>query len=147
MQALNQYNTLTKNQDYQATWTKGQVGGDNSEKIQRLESVIEELNLKLIQKDQQIQRFEQWQIGDKYLSQDEVLKDAIQEHRTKTTTAQEKEHKEMMEAAYQTIKTLQDMLDVKNQAIRSKEEQVVKMRQQVSAQRELDAHTIQQLRD
>lgn len=52
MQALNQYNTLTKNQDYQATWTKGQVGGDNSEKIQRLESVIEELNLKLIQKDQ-----------------------------------------------------------------------------------------------
>ena len=48
----------------------------------------------------------------------------------------------MMEAAYQTIKTLQDMLDVKNQAIRSKEEQVVKMRQQVSAQRELDAHTI-----
>ena len=53
----------------------------------------------------------------------------------------------MMEAAYQTIKTLQDMLDVKNQAIRSKEEQVVKMRQQVSAQRELDAHTIQQLRD
>ena len=53
----------------------------------------------------------------------------------------------MMEAAYQTIKTLQDMLDVKNQAIRSKEEQVAKMRQQVSAQRELDAHTIQQLRD
>jgi hypothetical protein len=54
MQALNKYNTLTKNQDYEATWTKGQVGGENSEKIQRLESVIEELNLKLIQKDQQI---------------------------------------------------------------------------------------------
>lgn len=49
----------------------------------------------------------------------------------------------MMDAAYQTIKTLQDMLDVKNQAIRAKEEQVAKMRQQVATQRELDAQTIQ----
>ena len=143
LQALQQYNTITKTSDVQAGWTKGQIVGDNSEKIQRLESTIEELNLKLVQKDQQIQRFEQWQIGDKYLSQDEILKDAIQEHRTKTTTAQEKEHKEMMDAAYQTIKTLQDMLDVKNQAIRAKEEQVAKMRQQVATQRELDSQTIQ----
>ena len=34
----------------------------------------------------------------------------------------------MADAAYQTIKTLQDMLDNKNGAIRSKEEQITKMR-------------------
>lgn len=43
-----------------------------------------------------------------------MLKDAIEEHRTKTTQASAKEQKEMADAAYQTIKTLQDMLDNKN---------------------------------
>lgn len=45
----------------------------------------------------------------------------------------------MADAAYQTIKTLQDMLDNKNQAIRAKEDQIAKMRQQMNQQRELDA--------
>lgn len=66
------------------------------------------------------------------MSQDEVLKDAISEHRAKTSSANEKEHKEMADAAYQTIKTLQDMLDNKNGAIRSKEDQITKLRQQMN---------------
>lgn len=52
------------------------------------------------QKDSLIQRFEQWQIGDKYLSQDEVLKDAISEHRAKTSVSNDKQQKEMQDAAY-----------------------------------------------
>lgn len=75
-----------------------------------------------------IARYEVWQNGDKYLSQDELLKDAISEHRAKTSQVSEREQKEMADAAYQTIKTLQDMLDNKNAAIRSKEDQITKMR-------------------
>lgn len=84
------------------------------------------------QKDSLIQRFEQWQIGDKYLSQDEVLKDAISEHRAKTSVTNDKQQSEMQDAAYQTIKTLQDMLDNKNAAIRAKEEQMAKLRMQMN---------------
>lgn len=61
-----------------------------------------------------------------------MLKDAISEHRAKTSQSSEKEQKEMADAAYQTIKTLQDMLDNKNGAIRSKEEQITKMRLQMN---------------
>jgi hypothetical protein len=67
-------------------------------------------------------KYESWQLGDKYLNQDEMLKDAISEHRTRTTQQNEKEQKDMADAAYQTIKTLQDMLDNKNEAIRGKEQ-------------------------
>ena len=48
----------------------------------------------------------------------------------------------MADAAYQTIKTLQDMLDNKNAAIRAKEEQMSKLRMQMNDQREIDAQTI-----
>lgn len=39
------------------------------------------------------------------------------------------------------------MLDNKNGAIRSKEEQITKMRMQMNQQREIDAQTISQLRE
>jgi hypothetical protein len=62
-------------------------------------------------KDAIINRFKEWQLADKYLSQDEVLKDAIDSHKSKTQEIHEQESKEMAEAAYVTIKTLQEMLD------------------------------------
>lgn len=77
---------------------------------------------KVASKDQMIQRFEQWQLSDKYLSKDEMLKDAIEEHRAKNIEATDKEAREMADAAYQTIKTLQDMLDAKNDANHKKED-------------------------
>ena len=47
-----------------------------------------------------------WQEGDKYLSEDIVLKDAIEDHRLKALAVAEKEQKEISDAAYQTVKTL-----------------------------------------
>lgn len=53
----------------------------------------------------------------------------------------------MADAAYQTIKTLQDMLDNKNQAIKNKEQQIATMRDNMSRQRNQDAKTIEDLRN
>jgi hypothetical protein len=72
----------------------------------------------------QMGNFEKWQLNDKYLSRDEMLKDAIAEHRQKTTHANQEEQNEMAKAAQKTIETLQAMLENKNQAIRSKEDQI-----------------------
>ena len=94
-----------------------------------------------------IQRFEQWQLSDKYLSKDEILKDAIEEHRAKNIEATDKEAREMADAAYQTIKTLQDMLDAKNEANHKKEDQIDRLRGQMITAREIDAKTISDLRD
>ena len=61
-----------------------------------------------------------------------MLKDAIDEHREKNIEATDKEQREMADAAYQTIKTLQEMLEVKSESVRRKEEQVQKMRLQLT---------------
>ena len=51
----------------------------------------------------------------------------------------------MADAAFQTIKTLQEMLDQKNAQLRSKEEQIEKMRKQMIEQRDIDAQEIAKL--
>lgn len=51
----------------------------------------------------------------------------------------------MANAAYQTIKTLQEMIDGKNVILKSKEEQIDKMREQMKIQREQDAARIREL--
>lgn len=119
-------------EELSAGWTKPGIQQDTSERINQLEQRLSDAQQQLQQKDSLIQRFEQWQIGDKYLSQDEVLKDAISEHRAKTSVTNDKQQSEMQDAAYQTIKTLQDMLDNKNAAIRAKEEQMAKLRMQMN---------------
>lgn len=53
----------------------------------------------------------------------------------------------MADAAYQTVKTLQDMLDQKNELLRSKEEHIERLRQQMMQQREQDAIEISKLRE
>ena len=47
------------------------------------------------QKNTQIARYEQWQNGDKYLNQEEHLRDAIEDARLKTQSQSQKEHREM----------------------------------------------------
>lgn len=42
----------------------------------------------------------------------------------------------MADAAYQTIKTLNEMLEQKNEQIRSKEEQIDRLRRDLAEQRE-----------
>lgn len=49
------------------------------------------LKNKLVERESQIHRFEQWQINDKYLARDEMLKEAIDEHRAVTAQASEQE--------------------------------------------------------
>lgn len=70
-----------------------------------------------------------WQEGDKYLSEDLVLKDAIEDHRIKTLKIAENEQKEVQAAAHQTVKTLQDMIEQKNEQLRRKEANIENLRQ------------------
>lgn len=72
----------------------------------RLQEKLTELAGKLSAKDSEVGRLRMWQEGDKYLSEDIVLKDAIEDHRLKTLAVAEKEQKEISDAAYQTVKTL-----------------------------------------
>ena len=51
----------------------------------------------------------------------------------------------MAEAAAQMVKTLQEMLDQKNQQLKSKEEMIDKLRQQMLQQREQDGLEISRL--
>lgn len=53
-----------------------------------------------------INKFKDWQIADKYLAEDEVLRDAIEKQRGKANQVHEQESKEMAEAAGQMVKTL-----------------------------------------
>lgn len=62
-------------------------------------------------KEQEISRLRVWQEGDKYLSEDDQLKGIIEDHRLKTMQVAEKQQKEISDAAYQTVKTLQDMIE------------------------------------
>ena len=80
----------------------------------RLKEELAGLHAKMAGKENEIGRLRMWQEGDKYLSEDLVLKDAIEDHRLKTLAVAEKEQKEISDAAYQTVKTLQDMIEAKN---------------------------------
>ena len=51
-------------------------------------------------KESEVGRLRMWQEGDKYLREDLVLKDAIEDHRLKTLAVAEKEQKEISDAAY-----------------------------------------------
>ena len=98
-------------------------------------------------KESEVGRLRMWQEGDKYLSEDLVLKDAIEDHRLKTLAVAEKEQKEISDAAYQTVKTLQEMIEQKNDQLKRKEDAMERLREQMKNQAQLDAATINQLRD
>lgn len=53
----------------------------------------------------------------------------------------------MADAAYETIKTLQDMLTQKNEQVKHKEEHISRLRDQMRIARESDATTIRGLQE
>ena len=62
---------------------------------------------------------------------DDKMKDVIEDHRIKTMAVAEKQSKEIQDAAYQTVKTLQDMIEEKNKQLKRKEEQIERLREQM----------------
>jgi len=88
-----------------------------------------------------------WIDQDSSLTKDEVLKDAIEDHRVKTMAVAEKQSKEIQEAAYQTVKTLQDMIEQKNEQLKRKEDQIERLREQMKIQSATDAAEINALRE
>ena len=86
----------------------------NGDKVDKLNVMVSTLTDQIGTMAKQLDQYKAWQLGDKYLRQDVVIKETIDEHETKVISASMEEQKELADAAYQTIKTLQDMLDSKN---------------------------------
>ena len=63
------------------------------------------------------------------------------------SAVQQNENKEIADAAYQTVKTLQDLLDKKNDVLRQKETHIAELREKMMQQREQDALEITKLRE
>ena len=79
-----------------------------------------------------LDRFDDWQVGDKYLSQDDDdMAEAIKNLRFKQNQVHEKEFREMADGAQQTIKTMQEMIQQKNEYIRKKEDHITNLRDQM----------------
>ena len=125
---------------------KEKVGGGQQEldsrmlegQIKKLKEELRKATEAIKSRDGIINRFKDWQLADKYLQQDEVLREAIDKHRSKTQEIHDQESKEMAEAAYVTIKTLQEMIDQKNEQLRKKDGLIEKINHQAALQREQD---------
>lgn len=87
-------------------WATKQMLEEQTALNKKLQERLTEMAGMLNQRDSEVGRLRMWQEGDKYLSEDIVLKDAIEDHRLKTLAVAEKEQKEISDAAYQTVKTL-----------------------------------------
>ena len=59
--------------------------------INRLAQELNALKSAMQLKESEVGRLRMWQEGDKYLSEDLVLKDAIEDHRLKTLAVAQKE--------------------------------------------------------
>lgn len=75
-------------------------------KVRKLEIELNKAFEDIRTKDQMINKFKEWQLADRYLAEDEVMRDAIENQRTKFTALHDQEAKEMAEAAAQMVKTL-----------------------------------------
>ena len=93
-------------------------GGGGGTDTKYLEGVIKKQKVEMSKmldeirsKDALINRFKEWQLADKYLQDDEKVREAIEGTRVKVDQVHEQEAKEMAEAAAQMVKTLQEMLE------------------------------------
>lgn len=77
-----------------------------------------------------IRKMKSWQETDAYVmgGEDGGIQDVMNEQRVKFQAVHDQESKEMADAAYQTIKTLNEMLEQKKIQLTNKEEQIDKLR-------------------
>jgi hypothetical protein len=74
---------------------------------QELSRALEDVRLK----EQTIGKFRDWQLADRYLSEDAVLREEVERGHSRVREVHEQEAREMAEAAAQMVRTLQDLLD------------------------------------
>lgn len=82
-------------------------------KIRNYEEEINNLQAQIISKERQLDRVREWKIEDDLLSEDDKIKDVIDVNKAKYERHLEDEQKEMTQAAYKTIKTLQELVETK----------------------------------
>lgn len=114
-------------------------------KVKRLEVELSNALEQIRHKESVINTLKGWQLADKFMDEEHVLKEMVDHQRTKVTQVHEQEAKEMAEAAAQMVKTLQEMMDQKNEQLRARDDMIDKLRGQMMQQREQDALEIARL--
>ena len=85
-------------------------------------------------------------MGDKTIMDGDIKK-LLDDRKTELDAVQEQEQRQMAEAAYKTIKTLEEMVMSLQGQIRKKEDKVTEMRNEMMRQKELDCYEIQRLNE
>jgi len=119
----------------------------HEEQASKLAQEVAQLKDEVLYKDSVIRKLKSWRDTDAYVGagEDGMQDDVLEAQRVKFQAVHEQENKEMADAAYQTIKTLNEMLEQKKTQVRSKEEQIERLRQQLAEQRELHAEQCMKL--
>jgi hypothetical protein len=108
--------------------------------VGKLTQDVAALQEELRSKEAIIRRVQSWRDHDTYvMGGGDGREDALEEQRVQGQAVHDQESKEMADAAYQTIKTLREMLEQKKTQVRSKEDQIDRLRQQMAEDRERHA--------
>ena len=116
-------------------------------KIRNYEEEINNLQTQIISKERQLDRIREWKLEDDLLSEDEKMKDVIDGNKSKYEQHQEAEQKEMAQAAYKTIKTLQELIETKTTQWKNKEEIIKQMQEKLNLQKQQDTSEIVRLNE
>ena len=127
-------------QAYQTAAEKSAQGALHDEQLAKMATELARLKDEVSYKDSVIRKLQGWQEADAaVMGGEDGVADVMEEQRAKFQAVHDQESKEMADAAYQTIKTLNEMLEQKKVQLRAKEEHIDKLRQQMAEQRELAA--------
>lgn len=116
-------------------------------KIKSNEEEISNLKTQLSSKEQQLQRLRDWQLEDNLLNEDEKMKDIIESNKVKIDQMHEKESQEMAQAAYKTIKALQELNDTKNNQLKRKDEIIKELKERLNFEKQQDTAEILKLNE
>lgn len=116
-------------------------------KLRNNEEEIASLRTQIISKERQLDRLREWQLEDNLLSEDEKIKDIIDSNKVKIDQMHEKESQEMAQAAYKTIKTLQELVETKNTQCKRKEEIIKELKDKMNLQKQQDTAEIIRLNE
>ena len=116
-------------------------------KIKANEEEITNLKTQILSKERQLERLREWQLEDNLLSEDEKIKDIIESNKVKIDEMHEKESQEMAQAAYKTIKTLQDLIDTKNNQWKRKDDIIKELKDRLNIQKQQDTAQILKLNE
>ena len=116
-------------------------------KLRNAGEEIVSLQTQIQSKDKQLNRLREWQLEDKLLGEDEKIRDIMDSNKVRIDQMHEEESREMAQAAYKTIKTLQELVEDKNKQNKRKEGIINELKQRMIEQKQEDTREIVRLNE